>query len=236
MRNLSLLIAIYLLVSCGNQNSIQPEEVEIPKQDEISTIQENEDELTAKFLMPIRGAIHNLSEREFANEISIETFADSLELLFDDYKQALFLMKIDSTEYSDMYNGELIIEFIKDTLWLQGESSLAMYYIGLNTTTHDMIQNNKYGRELANRLVNKYYQILLNVLPNADKTNLITSHKKWQNSIDSDYNLASGLTKQKSGTMSLYTWSTEVDELLIQRAIFYFNLYQYRLPDSVIME
>ena len=237
MKNLLLLIAICLLMSCGNQNSIQTEEMETPKQSEISIIKENEDELTAKFLMPVKGTIDSLLETMFEESTSTGIVVDSVELLLDDYKQALFLLKIDSNFKAPypLYDNDLIKEYAKDTLWLLTEIYSTMYLINGNSTSLDMGKTTIYRRELANKLVNKYYQILLSVLSDVDKSNLITAHEKWQKSIDSDYVLTGRFARNTQATMSFFSWSTEVDRLLLQRIIFYYDLYQHRLPDNVTM-
>ncbi len=241
MKILILLITTLSLLACGQKKKdaqyyqmIAEYRASLTEREGASFTEEKPSQsepIAHPLLEKIKNGAHRVSEKEFANEMSASDLTDSLESFFADYKKFAFNQRFDSASiahYADMTDQDVAYLFARDTFWIN-EVSEAMYQIGLANDTYGMIQTNKYRRTVTERLVEKYYRLLLSAITEEDKPKLIAAHNKWGKSIDADYTLASNLSSKGDGSLQAYTWSREVDELLFRRAIFYYEMYQYKV-------
>lgn len=85
------------------------------------------------------------------------------------------------------------IEFKRDTAHLEQE---VRDLLDKDYTTLGMIEASYYLEQGYDKLLNKYYKVLLNILNEENKTLLRTSQRNWINLRDSDKKLISGMKDQ----------------------------------------
>lgn len=224
MRYILLLIPL-ILFGCGESRKEREHQRKIDEyyRAEVAKIQGGQAEELAdpnaeyrSILERVKVQTDRISENEFDGKLSVKQFADSMDNALKDCSDYL-VSKLDATDAD--------FEFTADTHWLNSIPDV-LFELELNHTTSGMMQANKFHREMTRRMVDKYYNRLLAVIPKREQATVKDTHGKWLKSIDADYALAGRIAAYQDGTMILVTWSGYVDDLLYERIGFYYNCFK----------
>lgn len=168
-----------------------------------------------------RPNLRNLAIVDYDDEFI--AFFDTMEKIYQPYKERLMATITESPTEDVAFSLDFQVEFARDMLCLHTSYFLHGYYTG------GWVEYNfgkKYRYVQFRKLIDKYYNILLEIANSKTRKWVPIVHKQWLHLLENDLKMSAHLDE--------YRWITleNIFDMMEQRLIFYYYCIQSNTPDD----